>query len=670
MSEAQGANADAVRSGKNSDAKDGGEPSSGGTFLESLVVDLKVAGVQVPGANVKRLELHMLPYGFSGTVEFWLRGDPAADPSASLHETIIGTDSLTIELAVSKLHYLGEKTAPLQIAGLVGSRSFGEIVGTGVATHPILFRRYRLTFTDPACALWSQHRPSIVYGKTALEAVLAEHTPSSIALTKSWSVLRTKRPIVCLALGEDSASFYDWLAWFVDTSDGHFVYDYEGASYGLADEKPAARSPASWPAAASGELTVILPDPARHSVNLLNSFGDATGTTAVESAYAINGVRRDYLLHTPLSTEVTSRKTLEKKRITLGKPEIHVQCRLFPEVHPAPNSAVELDREEFSARVFGYGRTFRTTEVHLEARAKDESPESDIDLDDTEYRVSLSYRFESADDVTRRLPPYRTPRYPMWVEGRVVSSLGEDGDRTHLIYEDEETSRDYYQVRLPVWNVEIRVPFLPQFHPGHLYFPAYRDSRVMLAIGFDAAQIHAFLDWGDAVRLPVASQGNQILFGKNGTSETGLKHWYVASKPELEILRKHQGDVGTMTVRDGTIVIETFDDESAATASTTESLASEAATSKAQMQTQAEAAMSDVQGAGDQAAQSLRGGAGAAASAVQSDAGGLKVQVQTKVDDTNTALGTLAADTETDKAKVRDAVTDARMRIRKIFEGE
>jgi hypothetical protein len=144
-----------------------------------------------------------------------------------------------------------------------------------------------------------------------------------------------------------------------------------------------------------------------------------------------------------------------------------------------------------------------------------------------------------------------------------------------------------------------------------MYFPAYKASRVMLSLGFDWVHIDEFLDWGPGVRVPATSQGNHILFGKNATSETSMRNWYVDAKPEFQIRRVHNGDHGIMTVKDGLITIETFDDSAGGGLGLpTVSLKAEAEGSKAKAQGQTELAAADL----DAAVQSM------GASAVVGDA--------------------------------------------------
>lgn len=555
------------------------------TFLESLALTVKVAGEAVPGANVKALHVAMTSYGVEGTIDFWARSD--TEPGKAFHETLIGSTSFEVSIDVAKMIYLGDKPAPLAVRAAVVSRAFSEVIAASVEDRPILYRRYTLRFQDALRARTEHHRPSIVYADATLQSVFAEHIPSSVTMTTSAAAWSTVRPLVALALGDDEASFYDWLVWLAERERVHLRYTHDSATYEIADAKPAAETPISWPSKACGLVRVVLAEPSRHAPRLLNSWGDGA-TTEIENADANAGARRDYLVYTPIANDVEARKKLEQARIALGKPRIEVRCRAVPDVHPMPGDAVELDREEFSANVFGYGRALRTIGVRLDAVATNDDPEHDVDLDATEYRTALHYTFEADDDLTPRLPPYRRPHYPMFVEGRIVSTVGEVGDRTHMIREDSATSLDNYVVKLPLWkkkqsdgasgpgaeqtaggggeddSVEIRVLFTPRFEPGHLYFPAYREARVVLAVDFDAAAIHHFVDWGAGVRLPMAGQGNRILFGKNATSQTDVSHFYVDSKPELHIRREHEGDVGTVTVTDGTIVISTFDEEATA----------------------------------------------------------------------------------------------------------
>jgi len=262
------------------------------------------------------------------------------------------------------------------------------------------------------------------------------------------------------------------------------------------------------------------------------------------------------------------------------------------------------------------------------------------------------------------------PRYPIQVEGKVLSPLGDTGDRAYTVYEDEQTSLDRYRVLLPTWNATIEVPFTPLYQPGHLYFPAYRDARVLVSVDFERARLLAFLDWGERVRLPLASQGNHIMFGRNETSETSMRHWYVDSKPEFQLRRAHAGDIGVVAVRQGTIVIETFDEGAAGGAVPTVSVRPEAESAKAKTEATADVAVTDLEDGVQGSVAQLDGEVGEASAAVKQDAVALRTDVKVEVEEASASLRGLADEAEAASARARGTVEDARRRVAALFEDD
>jgi hypothetical protein len=640
-------------------------------FTESLVIDLALPGklgdARVPGGNVKGLSLELAPYGFRGQVTFWMPADEGKD----VHARVTDGELLTFELKISKRHYLEETPAPLALAGVVTARSFVEVAAADVVGRPVLFRRYTLSLEDAACALWSRHHPTDVYARTSLEKVIAEHTPAPIAVKAGWGALKTKRPIVCLALGDDEASFYDFVCWFTDEQQGHFSYDYGKALFRFTDRKAQALTSETLTAELCAQARVHLAEAPRVAVEVINSHAHGTARTAVANTLAVDGLVRDVHLHSPLAQDSKDRETLEKRRLRAGQAELEILCRSWPEIYLAPGVCAKLDSDEWSGHLHHAGKTLRTIGVRLEAVASDDSPEHDLGLPFTDHGVRLSYRFEVDDDPRPRLPAYRRPRYPLRVEGKVLSTLGDQGDRAYMIYEDQQTSRDHYQVLLPLWNATIDVPFQPGFSPGHLYFPAYKDSRVMLALDFDASRIENFLDWGSGVRVPATSQGNHILFGKNDSSETSLRHWYVDAKPELQIRRVHNGDTGVLTVKDGLLTLETFDDSAGGGLGLpTVSLKAEAEGSKAQAQGQTELAASDLESAVQSMGGQLGGDVESASASVRGQATSLEGDVRGRAEAASSALESIGGDAQAAGSQASETVSDARRKIKGLFEGE
>lgn len=638
------------------------------TFEDDLACTLTVwaagASTAVPGANLKRLQLALASYGFRGEVAFWVRADEAGD---ALHQVLIGDAPIEIELGVARARYLGTPPPPLTVRGAVTARRFLELTTDDMTGRPVRFRRYTLALADPACAAWSLHHPTEVYVDKSLGDVIRAQLVGEMALDVAWPELQQKRPLVCLGLGEDAASFHDFVAWLAASRAGHFVLDYASRKYQFSDKKARLADPAALDHETVAELEVVLPEPARHQQRFLNSWTGMDAVTAVDVPQARPPLTCDVLVHTPIPDDVQRRVDRDTRRLAAGRHELAVQFRRFPEVLLAPGAGLTLDPETFSAKLVGFGESLRVSELNLSARALDESAEFDLELTSTTYAIDLVARLEHEDDPRTRAPAFRTPRYPIEVEGKIVSAIGETGDRAYTVYEDSSTSQDRYRVLLPTWNVTIEVPFTPLFQPGHLYFPAYRDARVRVAIELERARLTSFLDWGPSVRLPLTSQGNHILFGKNTTSETSLRHWYVDSLPELQLRRVNSGNTGVVTVKEGAILIETFDDDSAAAGATTVSVQPEAAAAQSSLEASSDVAVGDLESSVTDAGGELDGKVEGATGEVGQSVTQVKADVQQAVGDTDATLRGLADESAAQSTRAHNAVADARAQLASLF---
>jgi hypothetical protein len=222
---------------------------------------------------------------------------------------------------------------------------------------------------------------------------------------------------------------------------------------------------------------------------------------------------------------------------------------------------VEFDQENWSKHAFPYGRKYRVCEIKIDGETKTPETELERDTEIVSYDVEMTARLESRDDPHVHLPPFKTPQYPIFVEGKIVSEIGKDRDKTYQIASDKKTSLDFYTVRVPLWNKDIKIPFEPDFFTGHFYFPAYKHTRTLVALYFDCAEIDRFLDWGEDVRLPMDTQGNHLLFGKNYESQTSMQHVYVDDKPLLSIERISGIDTELIKLEEGTLILQTKEDE-------------------------------------------------------------------------------------------------------------
>lgn len=117
-------------------------------------------------------------------------------------------------------------------------------------------------------------------------------------------------------------------------------------------------------------------------------------------------------------------------------------------------------------------------------------------------------------------------------------------------------------MQIPLWNKKVPAPFEPNHVPGHMFFPAYKHQRVLVALTSTAA-IRRHLDWAANARTPLDGQGNRLVLGHQALDGVVIDHIYQDSKPVFSIKRTFGNDLQTLEVKDGTIYWEVREDETA-----------------------------------------------------------------------------------------------------------
>ncbi len=613
------------------------------------------------GGNIKEFELRLELHGFRGRLRMWVIAEEGGDAFFPL---VCTEGLLQIEMTVVKaLYKVDPAPAALKLVGVVTARRLREVAAPDVTGSPVLYREYSLEFCDTARALWSEHHPCAVYAKASIDSVVKANTPGPLTVQSSWPLGKRIRPMICLGLGQDEASFYDFVFWLADTEYGHVWYDYAAQRLVLDAAKPSVGPERELAFGAILDTTrcqVTFAAPRRAAVQLLNSWDTAQDRWDVQQPNAVPGVRRDYMVHTPIDAEVQARQSAEQSRHGTGKFDVRVTCDAYPEMYIAPGSLLSL-ANELSGSLFVSGSSLRVLQLELSGVATHQTPEFDIENTSTDYDVTFTIDLEPDEDPRWRGPLYRAPRYPLRVEGKMVSAVGDDGDRAYTVYAESDAT-DSYHVSFALWNSTISIDMTPDFMPGHLYFPVYKNSRVLVALELESARIDRFLDWGKDVTVPSASLGNHLLLGKNQTSETSIKHWYVDNSPQLVIGRVHSGDMGTLTVKEGTLTLELTDENGASGFAATTSVEPQAQLAKAEMQQKSDLAVADLQNASASAEAELTGSVVQATTSLRQQSEQLASQVRAKSKGLDQALADVGASIDAQAQQAESVLSEARQR--------
>jgi hypothetical protein len=519
----------------------------------------------IPGGNVKTLKIELQPYGFTCQMSFWVSAEEGPD---KLFPLFVKHDLIRAYLEVSP-HFKQDKpsTESLILQGLVTSKDIlmeRTIESIRLKGHPVLYRHYRIAFSDPASVLWRQHFPCDLMTNKSVKDLLEAHRGHNVSVDYAWEFLDKQFAINTLPLGVEGneASFYDFVAWFFSAHNGVWSYDFSKDIYTLSATKPDLGTPISTDHLDVEDLRIAFPETIRNHVAVLNSHSEQPEPKVIANEQAIDGLRRDCLVRLPILSDYEERGTLEEQKLKIREHEISLTFKRYPHIAYRPGELFNFEGAGWSEEIFPRGKVYRVRNTFVDASAVATETTADHNMPYARFNIDMTSQLELKSEGWVSLPPFKSPRFPVYVEGKVVSEQGEDDAETYQIYQDAETSLDQYKVAIPLWeNQQVVVPFEPNFFTGHFYFPDYKNARVLVALDLHSASIERFLDWRAGARLPMDTQGNHILFGKTAESQTSVKHTYVDEKPVLHMKRTSDKDTEMIKMVEGSLILETKEEE-------------------------------------------------------------------------------------------------------------
>jgi hypothetical protein len=533
----------------------------------SFALTLTIQGKPYPikGGDVKLVELDLGSSGFTGAVEFVVASDAAHGGSESdaLLAAFLAPDLVTVSLTMTRVldDTQSSSVSPLSVTGLGRRKTILEHVTVTVKDHPVLLRRYRVELADPAAVLWTQHFPTVLYTQTSVKDALTAQVAAPITLTYDSQTLGATLPLFFLHLPPSRrASFYDFVLWYVDAKAAVWIYDYAAAGYKISDAKDTSSAVSKLPADDVERATIVLPEVLRASAAVLNSYSEAPKNAPAKNAQAVDKIRRDYLLRSPIAQDADDRLTLETKRLVVRQSEVELTFRRLPTITFQTGLRLTMAASDlWSSEASILSTKWRVYRHRISARASDGRIDANHLAPDAGYDTEITAWLEQDTEAFVHLPPFAVPSYPGYVEGKVVSAQGADTDITYQVYTDEKSSIDTYEVNVPLWqNQTVHVPFEPQMGSGNVFIPAYKNERVLLAIDLTRANVVQTLDWRADARanMTMAVQGEQLFFGKTAQSNTAVNHAYDSSgNPVFNVARVHDKDTATIQIKEGALVI-------------------------------------------------------------------------------------------------------------------
>ncbi|WP_437275847.1 hypothetical protein WME90_31970 [Sorangium sp. So ce375] len=532
----------------------------------SLTLTLAGTAHEIPGGDVRGLGLEMHAWGVEGWVEFVVQADDGRQGkyADAIFEDFQKPDLAEISLSLQAGHLETDTEASdavVETGGVVLERALREEVHQpDRESADALSRYYRVSFADPARALWRQHFPCELTTNKSFKDVIEAHKGAKATLTYDFDPITTAEPLLFFHLDPASgSSFYDLVLWYVRHRVGVFTFDHAARTYAIKGAKDTSGTAAELPADDVARVSSVFPAIPRHKPRVRCSYTESPRTEVCDNANAADGVFRDVLIRTPIAADVDGRVALEKSRPLLPGREVEVVFRRFPTVAMAPGSLVSITATGggHSAALLLASDPWRVYRLSIEARAVDEGPEQSYGEPTTGFEVSMSARLEAKAEPAQRLPPIVDPRFPGYLEGKVVSTVGEDALITYQFATDSSTSVERYTIKIPLFDdQEITAPYEPTSGAGTLYLPLYKGERVLCALDFNRARVQTLLDWRADARVPLDGQGQHLFLGKSATNSTSVRHDYQDDKPVLRVLRTNDKDTVLLQLEEGKLTLK------------------------------------------------------------------------------------------------------------------
>ncbi len=544
-------------------------------YQDNLIITasltLSSGSYSIACGNILNLEFHLKPWGFQGSMTFVVSAYPTTDSLLSSFQAATPIP-ITLSVVTGNEGSSQSSAEPISFSGIICEREFVEIAGnqqantTTVDQNPVLYRKYFVRFEDCARFYWKQHYFQNLYANSTYQTVINAQTPSSLKLKMNWTLLTTSQIQIFVNSGASenrnpTASFYDWLVWLTDTNNGYWYYDYSSGEFNLSSSLPPAGTSTNLSTQIIGSISIIPAAPLLSTLNIYNATATGSSTKTVSNPNAQTPLVTDYKTIQPVANDFTSYTTLQTNRFQ-GQPMEAVWDYLTtPTTIPSPWNTVTFptNSNNLSSVSALANQTLRITSVDFKCEQMLTGSEMEnYGASNAGFNVCLSIGSCLSSTTLAMLPEYRTPIYPVQVEGTVVSTQGSSPNLTYSYATPSGSTVNTYTVQVPVWkNVQIQVPYMPINMNGQFYFPPYRDAQVLVTLELNTANIIAYLDWRSNAIPTMTTQGNVIVMGQSETSCTTINHSYSNNQPALEVNRVDGNDTETIKIGEGFIILQT-----------------------------------------------------------------------------------------------------------------
>jgi hypothetical protein len=532
------------------------------TFSERLSIKLSINDIHIPCGNIKYFEIDAFSYGFKSLINFSLSSEIKEDQIYSL---FISSKPLKIKIETSS-HYLPEKKIadPLILQGYVTEKKLlNECIINNIKGKQVQFRTYQIQVSDTAQVIWKQHFPTTIKTNLTIKDFLKNLSTDLVNLEINHPDFDKENPLLSVNLGNNlnKASFYDFILWICDKYHAYFLYDGKRNTYTISNQYPD-NEPTQPHAEEIETIQTEFYSPPFFNTSILNGYALQPDTQECKNQEGFSSLKKETLINTTISSLTSNENEKAQYELIPKLPKTTLVFKTYPTNTISPLQKITFKDKDWEKTRWSAQQNFFISSLHIQGKAERQEATEDDLMQTNGYSLNVSLELVNIKEKKILSSNFTPPPYPFNIEGLVVSEKGEEKEETYQIYTNESTSLDTYKVKIPLWeNQEVYAPFTPHQYSGHMYFPLYKDARVLLSCDFKSISIAQSLEWKTTARLPQDSQGNQILFGWTSENKSSITHTYNENNPELQVIRTSKKDGEVITLKEGALILETKESE-------------------------------------------------------------------------------------------------------------
>ncbi|ODN42218.1 hypothetical protein [Piscirickettsia litoralis] len=356
-------------------------------------------------------------------------------------------------------------------------------------------------------------------------------------------------------------SFYQYLSAVIDQYNGVLLYNSAQDNYLITANKAALdrHENHQYYKSFTKQAVIKLPNTSWCNLEHLNGYAYSSDARKEISNHAQTAsIYQSHVSCTPVQQSFDHHVQQAASHFNRQQHQQHSRLELefddYPNIDLLPGALHDLNDYGWSKEDSSTQHNQRVTHLHLNLKALTKYSDIDYKVNQAKFLTKLKLELEPINNPTHYLPFKKQLFSPVEVEGLIVSEVRNTDDLSFDLEQDKNNQQIYYKVAVPLWgNQHIQTAHAPNTLTGHMFFPLYKNQRVLIKLFQENAEIKHQLDWRPELQSSNDKQGNGIKMGLNESTAAQLNQHYDGDVATLDLSQNNGNTTQFVSMTKGKI---------------------------------------------------------------------------------------------------------------------